>query len=95
MKNPVLYVKRSFLLLILIMIPPFTIAFPPQEARVNQQKIEREHKRKDKKAEKEYSQAKKDHRKKQSKETQAMMKKSLKQSKKNTPMKAPGGKKCK
>jgi hypothetical protein len=35
------------------------------------------------------------HKKNQSKETRAMMKKTKKESKKNTPMKAPGGKKCK
>jgi hypothetical protein len=93
MKSAVLNRKRIFLFLILFM--PLIFAFSPQEAKVNHKKIEREHKRKDKKAEKEYLQAKKNHQKNQSKETQSMMKKSLKQSKKNTPMKAPGGKKCK
>jgi hypothetical protein len=87
--------KKTFLFCFLIMILPFLFAFSPQEAKVNQRKIEREHKRKDKKAKKEYLQAKKNHWKRQSKETQAMMKKTRNQSKKNTPMKAPGGKKCK
>jgi Flp pilus assembly protein TadB len=95
MKRTKINKKRFFLFLILVMIPPFLSALYPQEAKVNQRKIEKEHKRKDKKAEKEYNQAKKDHQKRQSKETQSMMKKSRKQSKKNTPMKAPGGKKCK
>jgi hypothetical protein len=93
MKNIIIKKTKLFLLLILIM--PFLVAFYPQEAKVNQRKIEKEQKRKDKKAEKQYKQAKKDHKKRQSKETQSMMKKSLKESKKNTPMKAPGGKKCK
>jgi Tfp pilus assembly protein PilO len=88
-------INRKIIVLFLILIMPFLFAFYPQEAKVNQKKIEREHKRKNKKAEKEYRQAKKNHQKKQSKETQSMMKKSLKQSKKNTPMKPPGGKKCK
>ena len=95
MKDFVNITKRLFLFLILIMNLTFLVAFYPQEAKVNQRKIEREHKRRDKKAEKEYLKAKKDHQKKQTKETQMMVKKSLKQSKKNTPMKAPGGKKCK
>ena len=85
--------KRFFLVLILIL--PFLFAFSPQEARVNQSKIERNLKRKDKEAEKYYLQAKKNHQKIQSKETKAMMRKSRKQSKQNTPMRPPGGKKCK
>jgi len=93
MKSNVLKKNRFFLFLILIL--PVVFAFSPQEAKVNQKKIEREHKRQGKQAEKEYLQAKKDHQKKQSKETQSMMKKSLKKSKKNTPVKPPGGKKCK
>ena len=88
-------INKNRLLLFLILVPHFLFGFYPQEAKVNHQKIEREHKRNYKKAEKEYLQAKKNHQKKQSKETQSMMKQSLKQSKKNTPMKAPGGKKCK
>jgi len=88
-------INKKFFFLFLILIPSFLFALYPQEAKVNQRKIEKEHKRNDKKAGKEYNQAKKNHKKRQSKETQSMMKKSLKQSKKNTPMKAPGGKKCK
>ena len=83
------------LLVLLILILPFLMAVSPQEKKVNQRKIDREQKQKEKKAEKQYEQAKKDHKKRQSKETQAMMKKSHRESKKNTPMKAPGGKKCK
>jgi Flp pilus assembly protein TadB len=85
--------KRIFLVLILIL--PFLFAFYPQEAKVNQRKIEREHQRKAKEAEKNYLQAKEHHQKMQSKETKAMMKQSRKQSKKNTPIRPPGGKKCK
>lgn len=81
--------------MVLILILPFLFAFYPQEAKVNQRKIERTHKRKDKEAEKQHLQAKKNHQKIQSKETKAMMKQSRKQSKKNTPMRPPGGKKCK
>jgi Flp pilus assembly protein TadB len=95
MRRPNINKKSFFLFLILILIPPFLFSLYPQETKVNHRKIEKEHKRKDKKAEKEYNKAKKDHQKRQSKETQSMMKKSRKQSKKNTPMKAPGGKKCK
>jgi hypothetical protein len=92
MKSPFINNK---LFLFLIIALPFLFGFNPQEAKVNKRKIEREHKRKNKKAEKEYKQAKKDHQKKQSKETQAMMKKSRKESKKNTPVKPSGSKKCK
>jgi uncharacterized protein YdaU (DUF1376 family) len=89
------YKKNFSLIVSMILMGSFLSAIYPQEANVHQRKIEREHKRKAKKAEKEYNQAKKEHKKKQSKETQSMMKKSLKQSKKNTPVKPPGGKKCK
>jgi Flp pilus assembly protein TadB len=93
MKNAVINKKRFFLVLILIL--PFLFAFYPQEAKVNQRKIERNHKRKDKEAEKQYLKAKENHLKKQSESTKLMMKQSRKQSKKNTPMRPPGGKKCK
>jgi type VI protein secretion system component VasK len=87
--------RKFFMILIWMVIPSFLFSFSPQEAKVNKRKIEREHERKEKKAAKEYNKAKKDHVKRQSKETQAMMKRSSKEAKKNTPMKAPGGKKCK
>ena len=87
--------QKIRLLVLLILILPFLMAFSPQEKKVNQRKINREQRQKENKAEKQYNQAKKDHKKRQSKETQAMMKKSHRESKKNTPMKAPGGKKCK
>ena len=70
-------------------------AFQPQEAKVNQAKINREQHKKDKIAEKQHQEAMKIHKQNQSKETRAMMKKTKQESKKNTPMKMPGGKKCK
>jgi hypothetical protein len=54
--------KRLFLFLTLVL--PFLFAFQPQEAKVNQRKIEKEHKRNDKNAEKEYLKAKKNNQKK-------------------------------
>ena len=85
--------RRILLLIFLVM--PFLVAFQPRELKANKRKTEREQKRRAKKAEKHYRQAIKEHEKRQSKETRVMMKKSRKESKKNTPMKPPGGKKCK
>ena len=58
---------------------------PAQQARVKQKKIEREQKKREKGAQKEYRDALKRHHKNQSKETRAMMKKSKKNAKKSLP----------
>ena len=88
-------VKRLFILVFSVMIGFSVSEGTAQEAKVSKRKIEREHRRKEKLAEKNYKKAKKDHVKMQSEGTQSMMKKSRKEAKKKTPMKAPGGKKCK
>jgi hypothetical protein len=88
------------LLLFLVMIP-FLASFQPQEAKVNQRKINKERARKEKKAQKDYEKAVREHNKMQSKETKAMMKQARKDSKKNTPVRKknplsrPGKKSCK
>jgi hypothetical protein len=86
--------KVTVAAIVLFLLPLFCSSFP-QETKVNQRKIDREHKKKEKAKQKEYEEAKKMHVKNQSKETRAMMKKARKDSKKNTPMKPPGSKKCK
>jgi hypothetical protein len=87
--------SRKYIVATVILFTIVFWAFQPQEAKVNQSKINKEHRKKDKIAKKQHEEAIKMHKKNQSKETRAMMKKSKKESKKNTPMKAPGGKKCK
>jgi hypothetical protein len=57
-----------------------------QEARVNQKKIEKEKKNREKAAMKDYRDALKRHHNNQSKETRTMMKHSRKEAKKNTPV---------
>ena len=59
----------------------------PQEAKVNQKKIDRNRAKKEKESRKEYEKAVKRHNDNQSKQTKAMMKKAKKDSKKNTPLK--------
>jgi len=59
----------------------------PQEAKVNQRKINRERAKKEKEGQKQYEKAVKKHMDNQSKETKIMMKKARKDSKKNTPLK--------
>ena len=63
-----------------------TASLPPQEARVNQKKIEREREKKHKQDMKAYNDAVKRHNKMQSKSTRAAMKKTKKESKKATPI---------
>ena len=90
------YQKRTFKwLIILFFIIPFLVAFEPQGVKVDQKKIEREHNNKEKAARKEHQKAIRMHEKNQSKETRAMMKRSKKESQGNTPMRPPGGKRCK
>jgi hypothetical protein len=81
---------RANRLLIIILIVSFQamlVSYIPQEARVNQKKIERERAKKQKQARKDYDQAVKHHNKIQSKSTRASMKKTKKESKKSTPTK--------
>ena len=88
--------KRLIIFSFLFFFLPFLFAFyPPQEVKVNQRKVDREHQQKQLAAKKDYDKAIKMHQKNQSKETRAMMKRSKKANKKNTPIKMPGGKKCK
>ena len=87
--------KRLIIFSFLFFFLPFLFAFYPQEVKVNQRKVDREHQQKQLAAKKDYDKAIKMHQKNQSKETRAMMKRSKKANKKNTPMKMPGGKKCK
>jgi hypothetical protein len=64
---------------------PFLVTSSPQEARVNQKKIKRDHAKKQKKAMKDYNDAVKRHNKNQSKSTRTSMKKTKKESKSRTP----------
>ena len=84
--------KRLVIILFAFSIVTLTQA---QDAKVSQKKIDREHRKREKEAHKEYQKILKMHEKNQSKETRAMMKRSKKDSKKNTPMHPPKGKKCK
>ena len=67
-------------------ILPILYSFAPQEARVNQKKIERERGKKQKEAIKQYEQAVKRHKDNQSKATKKSMKKTKKESKNITPL---------
>ncbi len=58
----------------------------PQEAKINQKRIERERVKKQKEARKQYEQALKRHKKMQSKQTKTMMKQTGKSAPKNTPV---------
>ena len=69
---------------VIITIPLF-LSMAPQEVRVNQKKIEREHAKKQKQAEEAYKQAVRRHNKMQSKTTKASMKKTKKESGKTPP----------
>ncbi len=73
----------SFILAIVPMLFPLT----PQEAKVNQNKIEKEREKKQKQSRRDYDQAVKRHNKMQSKSTRASMKKTKKASGKATPLK--------
>lgn len=78
---------RLILFAWLIALLPMLFAYtPPQEARVNQKKIERDRAKKDKQAKKQYDKAVKRHRNMQTKETKSRMKQSKKESKSNTPI---------
>ena len=66
---------------------PDVAAAAPQEAKVNQRKINAEREKKKKEAVKQYEKAVKQHYDNQSKETKAMMKRAKREAKKNTPIK--------
>lgn len=78
---------RMILFSIIICALPLLVSFTPQEARVNQKKIERERAKIKKQAMKDYNQAVRRHNKMQSKSTKASMKKTKKESKRVTPLK--------
>ena len=87
-KKNSLIAKPTFLFLSgILAIILSAYAIMPQDAKINQRKIDKEHRKKEKKALKEYENAVKHHRKIQSKETQQMMKQTQKESRKNTPLK--------
>ncbi|HNW76235.1 MAG TPA: hypothetical protein PKJ28_05050 [Bacteroidales bacterium] len=75
----------SIALLVICLAVPYTSI--GQQAKVSQRKIEREKKKKDKAAVREYQDALKRHHQLQSKETRAMMRESQRKAKKNTPVK--------
>jgi hypothetical protein len=66
---------------------PLFLSFMPQEARVNQKKIEREQKKKAKEAVSQYDKAVKRHLANQSKATKKSMKRTKKESRNATPIK--------
>ena len=66
---------------------PIFCSFVPQEARVNQKKIERQREKKQKESIKQYEQAVKRHYDNQSKATKKTMKQTKKESKNATPIK--------
>jgi hypothetical protein len=78
--------RRLKIVLLLLFLSPFFLAFLPQEARVNRKKIEREQEKKHKEAQRKYDKAVKRHQQSQSKETRARMKQTKKDSKKVTPL---------
>jgi hypothetical protein len=80
--------KRLVLISWMIVLFPMLISVSsPQEARVNQKKIERERAKKEKEAKKQYEKAVKRHHNMQTKETKSRMKQTKKQSKSATPIK--------
>ena len=89
------FYEMKLLFATLILFAALCSACIPPQSKTSQARIEKEHRKKEKQAEKQHKEAIKMHEKNQSKGTRAMMKKSKKESRKNTPMKPPGGKKCK
>jgi len=76
--------KKVFFLLLCII--PFFFSFSPQEARVNQNKIDRDRKMKQKEIQQRYDKAIERHKQIQSKETRKRMKETKKKSRKMTPL---------
>lgn len=77
----------SFFVCLVIPFNPQLYAGKPQEAKVNQRKINKARAKKEKEGQEQYEKAVKKHMDNQSKETKTMMKKARKDSKKNTPLK--------
>jgi hypothetical protein len=77
--------KRVLIFSLIITILPLMDSCKPQEARVNQKKIEKEKAKKARQAKADYDKAVKRHNKMQSKSTKASMKKTKKESQKVTP----------
>lgn len=77
---------RTLLLVMILTAVAIPHSGSGQQARVNQRKIEREKKQKERLAQKEYKAVLKRHHQRQSKETKAMMKNSRKQAKKTIPV---------
>ncbi len=80
--------KRKWMqVLWLVVLLPMLISFtPPQEARVNQKKIEKERAKKEKQSKKQYEKAVKRHHNMQTKETKSRMKQTKRESKSSTPL---------
>ena len=78
-------IHQRLLVFLILVIPVMNFA-TPQEAKVNQRKIAKEHERKQKQAVKDYEKAVKHHNNLQSKSTRTSMKKTKKQSRKVTPI---------
>jgi hypothetical protein len=82
------------ILIPLILIVPFLVAFEPQGGKSNPRKVERMRQKKEKEAQRNYEKRVSMHMKNQSKETKAMMKKARKNQPKNSPVKPSSRKKC-
>lgn len=78
--------RNSLIALAALLFLSAPVAVVGQEARVSQKKIERQKKKHDREARKEYRIALKQHYNNQSKETKAMMKTSRKQARKTMPV---------
>jgi hypothetical protein len=87
MRKEMIFRTKSLILLLVITVAPAMFSFTPQEARVNQKKIEREREKKQKKDKKQYDKAVKQHKNNQSKATKKSMKQTKKESKNATPIK--------
>jgi len=79
--------KPGKIIILIFCTLPFLFSFTPQESHVNQKKIERERRNRQKEAQKQYDKAVKRHNQIQSKETKRRMKETKKEAKKVTPLK--------
>lgn len=79
-------ILRYLLTISLVFCLSWPVTSEGQQARVNQKKIERDQKKKDKAAQKEYRDALKRHHQRQSKQTKAMMRQSRKEAKRTMPV---------
>jgi len=94
LSSSILHFRKNILILFFLCLlssfhPPIYAgsAGIPQEARINQRKIDKERAKKDKEGMKQYQRAVKKHMDNQSKDAKIMMKKARKDAKKNTPLK--------